>query len=334
MTASSSVTYLTLTDANYFLGAAAMVNSLVLTGHEGRFVVVDTGLEDWQREGLEAVATVVPLAAPGGLPASYLKAYMATQIECDVLVYLDSDVLVTDSLADVVREAVAGRICAAADPQRGRFFPEWAQLMPLEAALRRGETYVNAGVIAIAPARWPGFFERWQELGRIMAEGVPPLHTLRLDDSLRHPGAFHDQDPLNALLMSEIPAGSVSLIDPERFVLSNDMHEVELVDAETLHCRVGEHRTIAMHYLSGPKPWERAGWLVASNNAFVLLLMRLLRSDDVPVHVDDDRLPVWLRWDEGIRRNVLYAGIRGIRASSHAVPSSLRRRLRSFIQHR
>ena len=61
-----STTYFTIADSSYFLGAAALVNSLLLTGHEEKIVVVDAGLEQWQQERLASVATVSEASWPEG----------------------------------------------------------------------------------------------------------------------------------------------------------------------------------------------------------------------------------------------------------------------------
>jgi lipopolysaccharide biosynthesis glycosyltransferase len=327
------ITYFTLVDANYFLGAAAMINSLSLTGNSGRIVVVDTGLDEWQRERLDAAGVaLIPLQAPAGLPATFYKPYMGSMIEGEVVVYVDSDIVLTDSLDSVVSLAASGRICAAPDGQPQRFFSEWADLMPLEQPLRR-EAYVNAGLLAVAPGRWPRFFERWQELCSAILELAPPMHTVSFEDALAAPVAWHDQDALNAMLMSELTADGVALIEPQRVVASADMAGVVCVDPTSLECRFAGTRLLFLHYLNGPKPWQPSGWITTSNNAYVQLLARLLGADDVPVKVDERELPPWLS-STGLRRSVLFAGIRGVRAASHAVPRGIRSRVRSAVSRR
>ena len=114
---SPSVTYFTIADSNYFLGAAALINSLELTGNHGSVVVVDAGLEPWQRERLSVAATVISLDAPAGLIPIYYKSYMGSSIEGDVLVYIDSDIIVTDSLAGVIVACCGGPgLCRSGRP--------------------------------------------------------------------------------------------------------------------------------------------------------------------------------------------------------------------------
>jgi hypothetical protein len=330
---SPQVTYFTLSDANYFLGAVALINSLALTGNSGRVVVVDTGLEGWQRERLDAAGvSLIPLQAPAGLPAAFYKAYMGPLIDGEVVVYVDSDIIVTDSLESVVSLAASGRVCAAPDGQPQRFFPAWADLMPLERPLRH-QTYINAGLLAIAPEWLPHFFERWQELCSAILEFAPPMHTMSFEDALGAPVAWHDQDALNAMLMSELAPGVVAMIEPERVAASAEMAGVVCVDETTLECRFAGVRLLLLHYLNGPKPWQSSGWITTSNNAYVNLLSRLLGRDDVRVKIEDHEMPPWLS-STGLRRSVIFAGIRGFRASSHALPTGIRSRLRFTLSRR
>jgi hypothetical protein len=327
-----STTYFTIADSRYFLGAAALVNSLVLTGNEGTIVVVDSGLEPWQRERLARVVSVSDATWPTGLPPAFFKAHIAPQIHDDVVVYLDSDMIVTDSLDEVVSLSAAGRFCAAPDNQPARYFEEWKELLSLSQPLRR-QTYVNAGFFALAPARWPGFFERWQVVCDALIASAPPMHTMSLEAALEDPAGFHDQDALNALLMSEVPEDALALIDGGRVAASAEMPVVECVDATTLDCRLSGRRTLLLHYLTAPKPWQPSGWITTSDNAYVRLLARLLHADDVAVPFGSKELPLWLS-STGVRRSVLYAGIRGVRAASHAVPGSLRSRVRAALSRR
>ncbi len=48
-----------VSDARYFLGAVAMINSLRLNGHREPIYLLDAGLSDDQRELLAAEATIV-----------------------------------------------------------------------------------------------------------------------------------------------------------------------------------------------------------------------------------------------------------------------------------
>jgi hypothetical protein len=65
------------------------------------------------------------------------------------VVLLDSDMIVTSSLDDLITPAAAGRIAVHPDHEitRERQFPEWASTFELEAPLRP-QRYVNAAPVA------------------------------------------------------------------------------------------------------------------------------------------------------------------------------------------
>ena len=157
------------------------------------------------------------------------------------------------------------------------------------------------------------------------------MYELSPDLVQHNPRAYHDQDALNAMLMSELPAEALAPIDGERVAASAEMPRVRCVDPATLDCRLGQHRTLILHYITSPKPWQRSGWITTSNDAYVRLLARLLGAGDVPVSINDGELPVWLRGGDGVRRAALIAGFRSVRAISHAFPAPVRRRVRTFL---
>ena len=322
-----AVTYFTVADSGYFLGTVAMINSLRLTGNEGAVIVFDSGFEDWQCELLRDVATVIDLDVPE-VPPAYVRAWIGPTVPGDVVVYLDSDMIVTDSLGDVVSQAASGKICFAPDEQPDRFFHQWNDF-PLAGALTP-RTYVNSGFLAIAPALWPQFFTRWREICVAAIASAPPLHELPLEAALVHPTGFPDQDALNAFLMSEIPADAVALLERNRAIASIDMPRVTVSDLRALDCRLGRTRTLILHAVNAPKPWQRGGWTTLSGDAYGRLLPRLLSGDDIALRVDGRDIPVWLRTgpDEGFRRAALVAGVSGVRLMSRAIPARSRRRAR------
>lgn len=329
-----AVTYFTIADAGYFLGAAALINSLAATGNDGEVVVVDAGLEDWQRQRLGTAATVVPLDAPTGLAATYYKSYVGGSIEGDVVVYVDSDIIVTGSLERVVSLAASGSVCAAPDGVSGRFFPEWADLLSLGGPVRR-QPYMNAGFLATAPSRWPAFYERWRELCEAVIAHAPPMHTISHEEALEHPTGFHDQDALNAMLMSELPPDALAPTGAGEVAATRaELAAVSCFDPTTLECRLDGRRTLFIHHLAAPKPWQRSGWITTSDSAYVQLLSRLLGADDLPVGVTDAELPAWLKGGDGVRRATIVAGIRSVRAASQVFPAPFRRRVRVFLSRR
>lgn len=206
-------TYYTISDARYFAGTVAALNSIRLTGNAGEFVVLDAGLTPSQRERLEPHATLPDLSLPTGVSPVFLRPAIRELAPSGVVVFLDSDVIVTTSLEPVIRLARGGQICGAPDLQQ-RFFPEWHEIFGLSREPRR-QTYVNAGLVAFSVDRWPALLRRWWEASeRIIALGPPKLFSLDNESAAGHPFAYNDQDALNALLMSEVPEGALSFIDP------------------------------------------------------------------------------------------------------------------------
>src|SRR3954465_6022018 len=55
----NEVTYYTISEAEFFLGTVMLLNSLHVTGNQGKLVVLDVGLEPRQRALLERHADVV-----------------------------------------------------------------------------------------------------------------------------------------------------------------------------------------------------------------------------------------------------------------------------------
>src|SRR2546423_1681589 len=205
------VTWFTVSSDGYFPGTVALLNSLRLTGHGGPLVVLDVGLTDVQRARLAAHARIVRL--PGGVEARpwLLKAYPRFFDPLGIAVLIDSDMIVSRSLDDVIDQARDGRICVFPDHEHlhSRRFEEWESALGLDAPLRR-QTYVNGGFIALSTRRWPEFLTRyWQ-----VSESVPAT-TMWSGAGLESSFWAAEQDALKGLLMSEVPAEGVAILPPE-----------------------------------------------------------------------------------------------------------------------
>ena len=98
-------------DERYFLGAAAMLNSLRLHGHREPVFVLDCGLTAHQRELLAPHATVVE---DGGSTAPWLlKTLAPLRHPAEVMVLIDADMIVTRPLAELIeprRRGPRGRV--------------------------------------------------------------------------------------------------------------------------------------------------------------------------------------------------------------------------------
>jgi hypothetical protein len=284
-------TFFTVSDAGFFVGTLALLNSLRLSGNRGELVVVDRGLTEEQRSRLEAAAAVVappdavagahPLA--GKPPADLLGA-------SGIVVLIDSDMLVTRSLEPELEEARRGKLVVFPDHEvtRERRFEEWQALFEL-AAPPRAQRYANAGFVAFSLDHWPGFLERW----RRTCELIPRAEIMRDPES---PFYAADQDALNAILMSEV-APEQAVIRPEwQSVHPDGLIETEVVDERTLRCRLRGGETALLHFSLRPKIWDRRGaGRVHRDDAYLRLLPRVVFGSDVAVRARPREVPVWAR---------------------------------------
>ncbi len=286
----------TLADSAYFVGLVALLNSLHVTGNRYELVVLDCGLDERQRAMMRDHATIVPLPPETARRNVLAKPYVDRLTTPDeIVVWIDSDVIVTGSLAPILASAAEGRICAFPvdwPEQRTRSCPEWSTLFSLTAPVRPG-TYVNAGFCAFAAGQWPTLLDRWSQLCARIPDGV----TFK-GDIASNPLWAGDQDALNALLMSELPDGAVHLLPESEAVFPPDMERVDVVDLERLTCTIGGNAVTMLHYSWVPKPWAPRAWRRMQRplrDAYARILPRLAFGDDVPVVLDPDDVPQWLR---------------------------------------
>ncbi len=296
----SDATFVTVSDSRYFLGTVGLVNSLRLVGHADRALILDAGLESWQRDLLTRACDIV--AIPDELHGigrdsrfgrSLLKPYVRELDLTGTVVLIDSDMIVTGPLTDILGEAARGRICAfPAQSVPSRWFAEWEQLLDLAAPPRR-QVYVNAGFVALSLDHWTGLIGRWWQaclrFPTVQAQ-LPPERSLS-----RNPLAIPDQDALNAILMSEIPEDALALQDPDLEPTTYHRGTISVVDAETLECVYRGRQTLLLHHLDRPKPWEPSGGARLRFEAYTELLSRLLDGGSLAISVPPASQPLWLR---------------------------------------
>jgi hypothetical protein len=282
-------TFFAVTNDGYFPAAAAMLNSLRITGHDHEIVFGDCGLRADQRARLEPHSMIVEIPAAETRDPTLLKSFPHVLDVHGVLVFIDSDMIVTDDLGPVLELAAEGRICAFGDPELDRRFPEWVDLFDLSAPLRE-QRFISAGFLAWSHAHWPGLLARWREL----CERIPPGATLAHGATNRDPFAQGDQDALNALLMSEVPLEAVAILpDAERPVWLTT--QVRIVNERALACRFGEAVPKLIHADGSRKPWQTRMWWRVRNDAYVRFFRRLVFADDAIVSVEPPEVPIWLR---------------------------------------
>jgi hypothetical protein len=244
---SPDITLYTIADSGFFLGLIGLVNSLRITGCHHPVVVLDCGLTPRQRAVVRPHCHLVDAPPRGAINPTQYKAFAHLLQPRGVVVIIDSDIIVARSLDSILRRAVDGRICAFPDWGGRRWFPEWQQLFGLRAQLRR-EVYVNAGFVAWSTVHWPHLLERWWEC----CERTFASPTIREGAANTGPLAQADQDALNALLMSEIPAGAVALEPREAEAFRRNLPEVEILDAGTLASRFAGHPVTLLHNNGAP----------------------------------------------------------------------------------
>ena len=140
-----SATFYTCADSRFFIGAVALVNSLRLVGHRGRIVIIDCGLESWQRELLSPHVELVP--APPGQSPLHIRHEVVLRHPDDVMVLIDADMIAVRSMTDLIqRSHEHDQVIAFTDLLSSRFDHRWAEILGPDDVLRR-EPYVNAGLV-------------------------------------------------------------------------------------------------------------------------------------------------------------------------------------------
>jgi hypothetical protein len=316
------VTYYTVSDEEFFLGTVMLLNSLRVTGNTGRVVVLDGGLAPDQRALLEDHAEVLfPPHAIAGM-AGIMKPYPHLIGAAGTVVVIDSDIVVTGPLDDVFDLAHRGKIIATpawTEDARRRWFPEWEETLGLRAPLRREDWFHN-GFVVLSTDHWPLLLERWWQL----CELVPPEQAFLPGQPFNAP----DADAINALLMSEVPREALALLPPGDEAFGGD---IAIEDVATLRCTLGGRPVRFVHYPDSPKPWQPGGWVRAGATAYARIMRRLLFAPDLPVRVEPEDAPLWIRPTAGGR-----AALAAVGASNRTIgltrrlPEPMRNRIRDL----
>jgi hypothetical protein len=283
----TTVGYYTVSNHTYFLGTVALLNSLRVTGNEGTLYVLDAGLTPDERAALDGPATVVSLPETRGNPALF-SPYPHLLDPAGVVVVIDSDIIVTASLAPITTLAQDGQICvcpAWTEDARERWFAEWEPALQLRAPLRRGQEWVHVGFVAFDTGRWPGFLERWWDVS-----GLVPSEDIFKNGRVAFSAG--DADALNALLMSEIPPEGVAILSPDDEVY---VGQAKVEDLRTLASTVDGRPAKFLHVPDRPKPWERWGWLRSGGVTYLRIMRRLIFKSDAALSLKAGDVPIWLR---------------------------------------
>jgi hypothetical protein len=268
-------------DSRYFLGAAAMLNSLRVLGHAEPVFVLDCGLTDRQRELLAPHASLVP--APSDAPPWLLKTVAPLRHPAEVMVLIDADIIATRPLGELIAEAASPRVVAVENDTQ-RFVPEWGRLLGLGEVRR--QPYVSSGLVFMGQP----LGEDVLALLDALVKRVDVDSTYRAGSDPRYPFFYPEQDVLNAILASRIERERLRAL-PNRLAPNPPFRGLRLVDEKALCCA---HRDgtepYALHHFA-PKPWlERT-----HHGIYSRLLRRLLTASDVPLAVREEELPPLLR---------------------------------------
>ena len=278
------VCFYTICNEPFFLGAVALINSLVLTGHHQPIVVGDCGLTPEQRAVLLQYDQVQLFKLDPSVvqnPAQY-KAFPHIAGSSGVVVIIDSDMIVTGDLGPIIDKARQGKICAFPNPIENRWFAQWHQIFSLSAPPRR-QIYICSCFLAVSVAHWPDMLGRWWSA----CEAIYSHPSYQEGREWNAPTAQADQDALNAVLMSEFPQSAVSLEPADSQAYRWDFRLVQTVDVARLRCRFRERAPVILHAALTPKPWQKAG---ASNDTYFKFLRRLLLGPGLVVRPPADML--------------------------------------------
>jgi hypothetical protein len=272
--------FFSVADQRYFLGAVALVNSLRLMGHNEEIHVLDCGFTDRQRDLLAPEVTLVdgPEAPPW-----LLKTVAPLDHPAEVSVLLDSDMIVTSPLTDLISKASEGRVVAFRDRQ-DRFVPEWGELLGLGVARRT--SYVSSGLVILGGE----LRERVLHLLEAAQSHVDFDLTFWRRNVREYPFLYADQDVLNAILATSVEPERVVALD-NRLAPNPPFRGLRLTDAATLRCRYRDGAEPFLIHQYVRKPWLEPTY----HSVYSRLLARLLNSADVAVTVPQSEIPRRLR---------------------------------------
>jgi hypothetical protein len=294
----SGITFFTICNDPFFPGLIGLINSLRLMGHRDPIVVADCGLTPGQRELLSPHCTLFEVPDKETTHPMQYKAFAYLLKPRGTVVIIDSDMIVTNDLSAVLTKAAEGKVCVFADLEDGRWFAEWQAIFDVRPP-RRFQTYACSGFVAFSTLHWPHLLERWwNACARIP---TAPAGSQHAEDG---PTSQKDQDALNAVLMSEIPAEALAFLPNEDQVSRWQFPAVQLRDAAGLSCSHQGVEPTILHACLSPKPWQRGG---VRRNAYVTLLRRLVTGSDTEIQVPSRLVSLWLR--RGLAAELAYSAL-------------------------
>jgi hypothetical protein len=268
-------------DARYFLGAVGLVNSLRVLGHDEPVFLLDCGLTDVQR-GLLA-AEVELIEAPADMPPTLLKAVAPLERPADVMVLLDTDLVVTRPLTELVESAAEGNVVAFSKGVE-RWVEGWGDVLDLGEVPRRN--YLDFALLCLsAPVGTPVLELLGERQDRIDFE-----RTMWGSHDEGYELLYADQDVFNAILAARVSAERTVVLDP-RLAPVPPFEGLSVADERTLRCTYddGVEPYVVHHFIV--KPWLEP----THHGVYSQLLRRLLTADDVAIRVPEAMVPLRLR---------------------------------------
>ncbi|HYU59175.1 MAG TPA: hypothetical protein VEK39_00305 [Solirubrobacterales bacterium] len=277
----SGAAFYCVADQRYFLGAVGLVNSLRLVGHDEPIFLLDCGLTVEQRELLAPHLTLVD--APADAPPTLLKTIAPLRHPAETVALIDTDLIVTRRLTELLERASEGRVVAFRNDM-DRFVAEWGAVLDLGSVRR--QPYVAFAFVCMDRSLASvvlGLIEDRQ--GRIDFD----RSTWGRHDP-DYPLLYADQDVLNAILASRVEADRVVALD-DRLAPVPPFRGLRVVDEGSLRCAYedGTEPYVVHHFVV--KPWLEP----THHGVYSRLLRRLLIGDDVTIRVPPDRIPLRLR---------------------------------------
>lgn len=246
--ASSNLSVFTLCEPSYFVGAAALLNSLIAAGFHGTFIV---GIKGKPAGWLSPPPALSPgirvrvVEIAGERHLAQMKARFARRVleelepGCDGVIYLDPDIVLKATWTEFASRAMSACcVCADENPplwdsDRQPWLTFAREVTGQE--LRLDGPCINSGFFSVARAHRP-VLEVWEQLiSACIARGFDP-RSFTWNGERPLPFFFVDQDMLNlAIRLAGVP--------------------VWIGGPETMDFKPGGHWL--SHAISTPKPWDR-----------------------------------------------------------------------------
>ena len=277
----SEAAFYCVADERYFLGAVGLVNSLRLQGHSEPIYLLDCGLSERQRELIAPEVELV--AGPRETPPWLLKTVAPLAHPAEVMVLIDTDMIATRPLGELIEAAAGGRVVAFRN-DRQRFFAQWGELTGLGPATRR--PYVSSGLVALGPGIGGQLLELLERLQPI----VDFERTYWRRNERGYPFLYADQDVLNAILATRLDPRQLTVLD-ERLAATPPFRGLRVVDERRLRCAYGDRTEPFFVHHHVAKPWLEP----THHGVYSRLLRRLLIGDDVAVTVPEAMIPLRFR---------------------------------------